>query len=95
MEPAPVKFKVKGEIADVSFDQTEYQYTFLINVLHPKAPQFMFMLYVRTAARDKKNPNNRRKTIARDLRDRHRACWQRMHDWCESANCKVPEVIYS
>lgn len=62
-------------------DNQQVVYRFVI--VPQGGPMFSTMLYCFQEDREKNQLADTRKHIARRLRERHTACWQRYHEWKE------------
>lgn len=74
-----MKLKITCELNNM--DGGFLRYDFRINPLAQNVGIFMFMRYCQDEDIDKKNSQNIRKVIARDLRQKHRDCWARYREW--------------
>lgn len=76
-----IKLKIRGEKIDCGGGTGRYDFS--ISPLIPDSGVFKFMRYCLLEDIDKKNEHNNRKAIAKDLRVKHTANWERYHRWAD------------
>lgn len=90
-----VKLKIAANIISVSENDEQLRYNFRISPLTIDSPVFTFFHYVWARERNKRNANNARAKIAQQLRVKHRATWQRYHDWMDDDNTRERRSTHS
>lgn len=76
-----IPLKITGAIIDLGHGSLRYK--FRISPLVPNTRVYLFIRYCTVEGRDKTNKENERKVLARDLREKHRQCWERYHTWAD------------
>ena len=72
---------IKYQCANLGYGTGRYH--FRISPLKPDSGVFQFFRYILIEDVDKENPHHNRVAIARDLRVKHAATWERYHRWEE------------
>lgn len=81
-----IKLKITGDLSDTGRGQMRF--SFRISPLLHNSPVFVFHAYCLDEDLHKERHGNRRREIAKILRDRHSAAWRRYHDWREENDNK-------